>query len=163
MRSRRGMSPIVASILLVAITITIGVLVSGWISGWVGEQTREVELACSVDTNYLVDYAIYNDTGYNNSLLIKVTNKGKTDIYGFGAILDNGTTIFQLNSSHTGINQGGISKTNPLHREQSAYLTISLINVTNHTAYGKTLKEVRITNDACDVVSQKTTAITVKP
>jgi flagellin-like protein len=160
----KGVSPIIATIILIALAITIGMMLSSWITHWFYIQTGRTSVSCALETNYAIESARWNisSTSLNNTLLIKVLNKGSRGIYGFGVVLDNGTRIVQLNSSSSLVNQGGISSSNPLQQEQSAYISVNLTNTTlYYPVLGSTLTEVRVTNDACPDVSQKTTAITI--
>jgi flagellin-like protein len=152
---KKGISPIIATILLIAVAISVGIMVTTWITHWVVEQTTSTSISCAVDTNYIVDSVEFNKTTLlNNTLLIKVTNKGSEKIYGFGAILDNGTYIKVFNYTNSNVDQGGLSSVNKLEREQSAYIKINLTN---------TLSDIKITNAACPAVSTSTTTITKYP
>lgn len=163
MGNKKGVSPIIATILLIAVAISVGIMVTTWITHWVVTQTSSESIACAINTNYVIDTAEFNkSTALNNTLLLKVTNRGSEKIYGFGAILDNGTVILMLNSSNSLISQGGISSSNKLGREQSVYLTVNLTNTsTGYPTLGRTLAEVKVTNDACPAVSTSTKAITI--
>ena len=163
MVSMKGVSPIISVILLIAVSISVGIMVTTWITHWVVTQTGSSSISCAIDTNYVIDSAEFNkSTALNNSLLVKITNKGSQKIYGFGAILDNGTAIVKLNSSDSLINQGGTSLTSKLDREQSAYIVINLTNIIlGYPQLGRTLTEVKVTNDACSAVSSSTKTITV--
>ncbi len=162
---RKGVSPVIATILLIAVAISVGIMVTTWITHWVVSQTSSESIACAINTNYVIDSAEFNkSTALNNTLLMKVTNRGTERLYGFGAILDNGTAIMMLNSSSSFIDQGGISSANTLKRENSAYVKINLTNTTaGHTMMGTTLTEIKITNDACPAVSTSTKTITKYP
>jgi hypothetical protein len=137
-------------------------LVTTWVTHWVMTTTGSSSLSCAVNTNYIIAEAKFNiSSAYNNTLLLKVTSKGNEQLYGFGVILDNGTRVLILRSNETIINQGGISSTSKLKREESVYITV---NLTNSTLYypglGATLSEIKVINDACPAVSTSTTTIT---
>jgi flagellin-like protein len=154
---RKGVSPVIATVLLIAVAIAIGILVTTWITHWTSTQISSQPITCAINTNYIIESVEYNKTG-GDTLLVKVTNKGAENLYGFSAVLDNGTHILDVNSTSWRINQGGISKTSPLRREKSAYVTVNL--TINYTALGDTLTDVRILNEACNAVSARTTFIT---
>ena len=162
---RKGVSPIIATILLIAVAISVGIMVTTWITHWVVTQTSSESIACAINTNYVIDSAEFNkSTAMNSTLLLKVTNKGNEKIYGFGAILDNGTAIIMMNSSNSLIGQGGVSSSNPLKRESTAYVSINLTNTTiGYTTMGSTLTEIKLTNDACAAVSASTKTISKYP
>lgn len=162
MGKRKAISPVVSVVLLIAVAVSIGILVTTWITHWVTTTTGSTSISCAMNTNYIIESAEFNKSStYNNTLLIKLTNKGGEWLYGFGAILDNGTRIVILKPNNTIINQGGISLTNKLKREESVYITINMTNKTlNYPALGGTLDEIKITNKACPAVSTRTSTIT---
>ncbi|MBU0953546.1 MAG: hypothetical protein KKA90_03955 [Nanoarchaeota archaeon] len=160
---RKGISPIIAAILLVAIAVVLGTLTASWLTNWAGIQINKNDISCSLNTNYLIESAIFNHTNFNDSLQLRIVNKGSQDLYGFGVVLDNTTVIKQIPSASGLINATGLNITNPLKREQTFYLYIYLGNTTFDKGIGATLTEVRVTNDACDAVSQKTKSITSYP
>ena len=165
MKSKKGVSPVVAVVLLIAVAVTVGMLVTTWITSWVTEQTSKPSLTCAINTNYIIDSARFNYTG-NEILLIKITNEGSEELYAFGLILDNGTLIKQFNTTQINASPN-VTANNKLKQEQSTYLTLNLSNATTSTTggpiFGRTLTEVRVTNNACTAVSSKTTTITVYP
>ncbi len=160
--NKRGVSPVIAVVLLIGVAVSMGILVTTWVTHWVSFQITEVGLSCSVDTNYILEAVTFNLTG-DELLRIKITNKGAREIYGFSAILDNGTRIVRLNSTSELIAQDNINDTNPLEREESEYIMI-MLNETDYDEafpyFGSTLTEVKILNTVCDSVSAKTNQIT---
>ncbi len=157
----KGMSPMISVVLLVAIAVSVGIMVTTWITHWVTEQTTDVSVSCAVNTNYVIESVRWNiSSSLNNTLLIKITNRGTQKLYGFGVVLSNGTKVVNLNSSSPLIDQGGISASNKLGTQESVYIKVNMTNTTLHyPGLGATLTEVRVTNDACKTVSQKTNTI----
>lgn len=155
--AKKGVSPVVAVVLLIAVAIAIGILVTTWITHWTSTQISSQPITCAINTNYIIESVEYNKTG-GDLLLIKVTNKGAENLYGFSAVMDNGTYILDVNSTSWRIDHGGISKTYPLRREKSTYVTVNL--TINYTGLGESLTDVRVLNSACNAVSAKTTFIT---
>ncbi len=154
----KGISPIIAVVLLIAISISLGVLATGWVRNWVMEQTSTELLSCVLDTNYQIDSVTYNST--SKILRIKITNKDSRELYGFGVILDNGTTTQTFNSSASELSVSpSITSSNRLKREQSAYITV---NLTSYSALGSSLTEVKVTNSVCNAVSAKSDSITMQ-
>jgi flagellin-like protein len=158
---RKGVSPVVATVLLVAVAVSIGIATTTWVTHWVATETQSTGMDCSLRTAYDIDSAIFNQTG-DDYLFVKITNKGEEDIYGFGAVLDNGTIILRINTTDDMmIDQGNVTLELPLERQESAYLKINLTNTTaGHGELGSTLTEITIRNTVCEAVSQKTTTIT---
>lgn len=160
-RSMKGVSPIIATILLIAVAISLGVMITGWATQMANRQMSGTD-SCVINTMYIIDSVEFNkSTTLNNTLLVKITNKGTEKLYGFGAILDNGTYIVQMNSSSSLIGQGGISSGYKLERERTTYITINLTDTSaGYTTMGSTLTSVKITNDGCPGVSASTSTIT---
>jgi len=184
-RGRKGVSPIIAVVILIAVAVSIGIMVTTWVTHWVTTQTSSEDLTCSINTNYVIDNAKFNSTG-NDQLLLKITNKGKQGIYGFGIVMDNGTNVIQINSSavqyltnatRPTYNISGIpqilrmdinpanSEASPIKQEQSVYINLNLTddNTTSRWLdnFGFTLSEIRITNLACPSIVARTTTITL--
>jgi len=162
---KKGISPVVASVILIAVSVSIGVIVSTWITHLTQEQTSSSKL-CAINTLYNIDSAKFNLSG-TNELRLKVTNEGEQSLYGFGMVIDNGTEIRIVNSTHTRLDQNNITSSSPLKRGQSVYLIVNMTNTTSDSFdwqdFGLTLTtssktEIVVTNEACDAI--KTEAIT---
>ncbi|NOX71474.1 MAG: hypothetical protein GXO64_02130 [Candidatus Micrarchaeota archaeon] len=154
----KGISPVISVVIMIAVAITIGVMLSTWVTQWVSHQTSDSSMACVIRSNYIIESAVFNESG-DNYLIIKVTNQGAEDIYGFGVILDNSTDIYQFNSTDSRITLSpSITSDNKLSREGSVYIKLNL-DTTLYRNVGATVNEIRVTNDACDSVSAKTTNI----
>jgi len=156
MESRKGISDVIAVVLMIAVAISIGVFVTTFATKWVQEQVSSPSITCAIQTNYVVDDVKFNYSG-KKGLLVQVTNKGDDGLYGFGFVLYNITKILSINSSDPGIS-GQLVSSNSLEREQS---TIVSMNLSNSTFNGETLNKITVTNDACPAVSASTTSITV--
>jgi flagellin-like protein len=166
MLKMKGISPVIAVVLLVAVAISMGMLVTSWITHLYYDISGG-EGACAIKTNYVIDSAQWNQTSksarYNSTLLIKITNKGELKLHGFGAEILNGTRIVNFDSGE--VDQGGISSTNKLDRERSTYLLVNLTNSSfNYPAFGISLLtsdevSVKVTNLACAAVSAETTSV----
>lgn len=155
---RKGISPVVGVVIMVAVTISIGILVTIWVTNWVQHETSDPDKTCAINTKYIIESAEWDKTvDLNSSLLLKVTNKGKTGLYGFGVSIENGT--YAMDFDYTVIGQGDISISNKLSQEYSVYLIVNLTNTTtSYPALGASLVgsddiTVRVTNLACRAVS----------
>ena len=157
--AKKGISPIIAIVIMIAVAITTGVMLSTWVTQWVSHQTSDSSMACVIKTNYIIEAAKFNQSG-DNYLVIKVTNQGSEGLYGFGIIIDNTSEIFQFNSTDSLITLSpNITSSNKLEREASAYVKLDLDTDASSRNLGATANEIRITNKACDSVSAKTTSI----
>src|SRR3989344_7263342 len=121
-RPRRGISDIIAVVLMIAVAISIGVFVTTFATKWVQDQTTSPSITCALKTNYVVDDAKFNYSG-KSDLLVKVTNKGDQELYGFGFVLENVTHLVTFDSSSSVVlNQ--IAVGSALKREESALLRL---------------------------------------
>ncbi|MBN2101870.1 MAG: hypothetical protein JW716_03295 [Candidatus Aenigmarchaeota archaeon] len=155
----KGISPIIAIVIMIAVAITTGVMLSTWVTQWVSHQTSDSSMACIIRTNYIIESAIFNQTG-DNYLIMKVTNQGAEGIYGFGVIIDNTSEILQFNSTDSLISLSpNITSTTKLGREASVYVKLDLDGSASYRNMGATANEIRVTNNACDSVSAKTSII----
>jgi len=145
----RGISPIVAVVVLLALAITIGVIVSIWITNWVSTQRESEEFGCATRTRYIIESAKYIQS--DSILRFRITNKGDEGIYGFGVILYNKTMAetFAYNAPNVTLS-ANISETNKLAREESVYMSI---NISGGRNMGLTLTQVKVKNRACGAVT----------
>lgn len=157
---KRGISPVIASVILIAVSVSIGVIVSTWITHLIQEQTTGSRL-CAINTLYNIENARWNISA-NNSIWLKITNEGEEELYGFGVVMDNGTIILVMNSTNIRIDQSNISSSNKLGRKESVYIKINLTNTTsdafNYQSFGLTLTtssrtEIVVTNTACNAIA----------
>ena len=95
---RKGISPLIAAVLLIAITISVGVLVSRWSSVFIKQQTDTVTSDSSSKIK-CQNAALRTTSGQVNSTTTNVTltgeNTGSIDLTDlqFNIVLSNGTTI----------------------------------------------------------------------
>ncbi len=158
-KNKKGISPVIAIVIMIAVAIATGVMLSTWATQWVNRQTSDSSMACVIRTNYIIESANFNNSG-DNYLIIKLTNQGAEGLYGFGVIIDNATDIYQFNSTDSRITLSpNITSTNKLAREGSVYIKLDLDASTYYRNVGATANEIRVTNNACDSVSAKTSDI----
>lgn len=95
--SKKGISPLIATILLIAFVIAVGGILSGWMISFTKERTDEarlkgeIDITCSYTALYISD-ADWNDT--ENKLSLIVENTGSEDLSDFrlSIIYNNGTS-----------------------------------------------------------------------
>jgi len=70
---RRGISPVVATVILVAVTIVVAVAVAYWMGGLTAIYTRfeKIEITSA--------YAEYSDDGKNYTITLNIKNSGSAD------------------------------------------------------------------------------------
>jgi len=150
----KGISPIVAAVILIAISVAVGVMISSWITHWVTTQTG-VTTQCVARTNYNIESAKY--TSNDNNITIRVKNLGSIHIYGFSIQIMNSTDIVTYNDTSPDIKvTPSLSEDNPLTEQRSAMIFIN-INGTqgDYSELGKTAEEITVFNKACPGFSAK--------
>lgn len=79
---KRGVSPIVATTLLIAIVVILAVIIFLWARGFISEKVqkfdRAIDLACD-DVNFEAGIAVGNTGNYE----LDVINRGNVPLYGF--------------------------------------------------------------------------------
>ncbi|MEM4010497.1 MAG: archaellin/type IV pilin N-terminal domain-containing protein [Ignisphaera sp.] len=99
MKSRlyKGIEPIIAVVILVAVTLVIAIGVIGWIMGWWGTMgaTESVRVYPDsyIDANNKVLYLHVKNEGSASAVIYKVEIVGVTTITTFGAATTTETTI----------------------------------------------------------------------
>ena len=85
----RGVSPIIAVVVLIGLTVVLAGLLSSWAVSIITQSSQQD--MCWVDTVYTISDASYNDsTGF---ISLRLKNSGKLAVYNFSIEADNGTTI----------------------------------------------------------------------
>jgi flagellin-like protein len=77
-RRRAGISPVVATVILVAVAIVIAIAVAFWASGLVGVFTRfeKLEIVSAIMTNPTTFQVVIRNTGSADSAIIQVVVQG---------------------------------------------------------------------------------------
>jgi flagellin-like protein len=86
--SKKGLSPVVATILLIAIVVILAIIIFLWARGFVAERAekfgRAVELSCE-DVNF--DTGVFLDDGNGpcnqGEFILEIVNRGDIPLYGF--------------------------------------------------------------------------------
>jgi len=95
----KGISPLIATVLLIAFTLSVAGLLGGWFSGLTKTQTETIEKS-SVElmncTGAVI--SIVNVLCNNNTLRIVVANEGNNALYGFSTFAQVGETNY-INST----------------------------------------------------------------
>jgi flagellin-like protein len=87
--SRKGISPVVAVVVLIGVAVMLGGLVSSWLSSFVDTSSKQD--TCAITTMYTITEATVNTT--SGKLRLKVKNVGKSSVYNFSIEANNGTII----------------------------------------------------------------------
>ncbi|MBU0530449.1 MAG: hypothetical protein KKC05_02145 [Nanoarchaeota archaeon] len=146
---RKGVSPIMASVMLILIATTIAAIVGPWmidLARTTSNQTSsdtDMQLRCK-NTAYDFDTS-YEDNGVNwsassNELKVKITNTGTMNLYNFTFEVTVNSSIIRHYNSTTATQK---TMEVPLKPGQSVILQAD--NTTN--IVGSTLNSVKILND----------------
>ncbi len=153
----KGISPVIAAVLLVAISVAVGVLLSSWITHWVSTRTQQASSACVTNTNYRIDSATFDSS--TNNLTILLTNLGNVGLYGFSVQVLNGTNVEVYNSTDQKVSiSPNVTETNPLKEQRSAIIIINM-NGAYHSGLGSTADHIKVLNKACPTFSAETLTI----
>ncbi len=123
MNSKKGVSPLIATVLLVAFSVALGAVVMNFQDSTTHEFTDQADLAidreitCSLDLSLSVlevqdiDFACYNHSGSNNFEVI-VENHGSKDIEGMQIVLlDKNNEIYRFQEFNE-LDSHGVTKYN---------------------------------------------------
>jgi flagellin-like protein len=153
----KGISPIIASVLLIGITVAIGVMLSSWITHFISTRTQDISSTCATSTNYKIDSAIFQ-TSTNNMTLI-ITNLGTVDLYGFSVQVMNATEVLVYNISDAKFKiSPNITQSAPLKQQRSAIAVISMSG-DYESGVGRTSDLIRVLNNACPAFSAEVRSI----
>lgn len=150
--SMRGLSTIVATVIMLAVAVILAVVVSDWAIHQVSEQTKTVP-DCSVHTRYIIESAKFKSS--TNETRVVVLNKGAEDIYGFSLQIENGTHL----ETARGITESpSTSSASRLGKGGSVFIIYTSVGTANRTL-GLTATEITVLNSACPEVSADTETI----
>jgi len=87
--AKKAISPIIAVVILIALVVTLGGLLSTWLSKFVYDASQQD--TCALYTRYTISEALYNSS--SGQIKVKVKNSGKPDLYNFSIEADNRTLM----------------------------------------------------------------------
>jgi flagellin-like protein len=85
----KGLSPIVAVVILIGIAVMAGGMLSSWVTSFITDNSRQD--TCAVTTMYTLSDVTYNAT--SGEVKVRVKNTGSTVLQNFSVEADNGTLI----------------------------------------------------------------------
>ncbi|MFB6075696.1 MAG: archaellin/type IV pilin N-terminal domain-containing protein [Candidatus Aenigmatarchaeota archaeon] len=149
-KRRKGISPIISTVLLVAFAIALATIVGPWLTGFTKERGQEVEDRGEKQVNCVysaidfdIDDIYYNlsdDTYPDSSVNITITNSGSEDVYDPKISLHVSNRMY----SYEPIQDTDLNFSNKLEAGTQAYL---VTNITDELS--GTLKEVRVVFQNC--------------
>ena len=154
----KGVSPIIASVLLIGITVAVGVMLSSWITHFMGTRTQEVSSACATSTNYKIDSVTFSSASSNMTIIL--TNYGTVEIYGLSVQIMNLTDVMVYNYSDSRYRiSPNITQSSPLKQQRSAVVIISMSGDYGSNL-GRTADKIKVINAACPAFPAETSTIT---
>lgn len=95
MMGSKGVSPVVAVVILIGIAVITSGILSSWITSFVSESSNQD--TCSMKTMYTLSDVTYNAT--SGEIKLRVKNTGAARLYNFSVEADNGTVVFLAQAS----------------------------------------------------------------
>ena len=142
---KRGLAPLLATVILVALTLSVAALLGSWFTSVTRTQTGIIEEATTKQVNCtaalleIVDVAC---SGNTDNIKVTITNLGNDiALYDFSTLVTLNNT-FYLNST------GGPNSTDPLDPGEQAILSYSCDN-TIDCINGVEVAKVRVTSFIC--------------
>jgi flagellin-like protein len=92
----KGISPLVAAVLLIGVTMTIAAALAFWVSGFMAERTKAFEKRASeyekcVGANFDIYFSLYNSTAGTLTILLENKAGIRLNLTEVDIILKNGT------------------------------------------------------------------------
>ena len=117
-QGKRAVSPLIATVLLIAFCVSLGAVVIQWGSGYVRDRTDEtsarskLDLTCSQDA--FLDVVQYNDVEqlcYNGSSLVTVLENGPyVQIDSFAVYVIGNTSVAKLNITNSTLQKSEVRR-----------------------------------------------------
>jgi flagellin-like protein len=85
----KGLSPIIAVVILIGIAVMAGGILSSWVTSFVSDSARQD--TCAITTMYTLSEATYNAS--SGIVKVKVKNTGSVSLRNFSIEADNGTQM----------------------------------------------------------------------
>ena len=146
MTNHKGISPVIATVLLVAAAILIGAVATVWVSSYTSQQLAKTDTAsCAGTVQYTLGEAQFNSSG---GFKVKVTNSGTDAVGNF--------TVEVEHSNGTILRRAAVAPaaTANLTAGQSDYIIGNQgVQVDNE------VKSVRVLNNVCKQFAASTTQV----
>lgn len=79
---KRGLSPVIASVLIILLVISLSSIIFTWARGFVAEQTEDTS-ALNVKLCPAIEFVITNTSVIGSNTLLEIVNRGNVDIDSF--------------------------------------------------------------------------------
>lgn len=123
---RKGVSPVIATLLLIVIAVAAAVLTYIWVTGYMGKVTGAVEQTSTQQLQEKIKINAVSVNSTTKTVKLSVSNIGDTDVTISGAyvLTQGGTSVCSSSFSSVSILKGGIQD-----------VTISSCSLTSGTTY----------------------------
>lgn len=158
----KGISPFIATVLLIAFTIGIGAMMGPWISRLAQENSENVaertktDIDCQDGSVKIVDTSILCEfTAPYDKLNFTIQNTGGIDLYNFTCEISLGGNIYSYTINNS-LTTSYFSSNNPLKPGQSK---IAIVDITDNLTSANP-SQIRIWSYVCPAKDDKITDIT---
>lgn len=142
---KKGISPLLATVILIALTLSVAALLGSWFTSVTRMQTGIIEEAATKQVNCTAAFLEIVDvacSGSTDNIKVTITNLGnEISLYNF-------STLVTLNNTYYLNSTGGPNSTNPLNPGEQAILSYFCSNTT-YCINGVKVAKVRVTSYIC--------------
>jgi flagellin-like protein len=141
---RKGLSPLVATVMLIAITLGASALLGSWFASTIKIQTETIGESATKQINCtaaILDIVDVICSSSNQSLKVALTNIGSIELYNF-------STLVKLNNTFYENSTGGPDSTNPLNPGEQTILNYYCSN-TVYCVANSSVSMIRISPYNC--------------
>ena len=151
---KKGISPLLATVILIALTLAVAALLGSWFTTVTRTQTDIIEKDITTQincTSALLEITDVTCSGSDDNIKVTITNLGYESLYNFSTLVIINNTYY-LNST------GGPNSTNLLKPGEQAILSYYCDNTT-YCVNGINVGKIRVTSHVCpDRYAEKTFA-----
>lgn len=140
---KKGVSPLIATVLLIAFAVALGAVIMNWGRGFVQDRTADVDRNTKIETGCALDVAFkisdrrgtpqicYGGEGTNGQINFTLENSGKKDIKRIAVVVEGQNGIYQNSSINNSAMSAGVGATKQaLPYSYTDYGTIELVRFT---------------------------------
>jgi len=150
---KKGISPLLATVILIALTLTVAGLLGSWFTSVTRTQTDIIERTATTQINCssaLLEITDVTCSGGDDNIKVTISNLGiDISLYNF-------TTLVSINNTYYLNSTGGPNSTDPLDPGEQAILSYYCDNTT-YCVNGISVGKIRVTSHICpDRYAEKT-------
>jgi len=129
---KKGISPLIASVLLIAITIAIAAVLANWVTGYTRDTLRSTPNCIGGSVNFIsLEYPKWDDQTFVLSAIIEAQYTDLTD-FAFEVVLDNDEILIIPDETELYLEAGktGLAKTGTIPEISADFSNVKQIRVT---------------------------------